>query len=310
MPAISIRGARESYFRWSNQFRGGRMWRILVSVLTGILLTDVSLAQGSAQAQARESLWQSNSVFAVQSHAQLKFEPSTTASPLTNRSGNRNLAQATVANQLEDGTIIPVSLVKPVGARKNQSGDEVMARTEWDVTSEDGVVVLPVGSMVVGHITEVSVCSREHKVSAVRIVFDHALLTDGTSLSMVLGIEAIGRVQENDASEVEVELGPSGERRALATRAMATPASMGGIMLRDALALMKAAANPAQTTAVTEPLTSSSQGVLGLPNLILSAEVSGSTRVSVVSSRNTNVRLNPGTEMILRLSAREAVLGR
>jgi hypothetical protein len=286
------------------------MWRILVSVLTGILLTDVSLAQGSAQAQSRESLWQSNSVFAVQSRAQVKFETSTTASPLTNRSGNRNLAQATVANQLEDGTIIPVSLVKPVGARKNQSGDEVIARTEWDVTSEDGVIVLPVGSMVVGHITEVSVCSREHKVSAVRIVFDHALLTDGTSLSMALGIEAIGRVQENDASEVEVELGSSGERRALATRAMATPASMGGIMLRDALALMKAAANAAQTRAVTEPLTSSSQGVLGLPNLILSAEVSGSTRVSVVSSRNTNVRLNTGTEMILRLSAREAVLGR
>jgi hypothetical protein len=163
--------------------------------------------------------------------------------------------------------------------------------------------------MVVGHITEVSVCSREHKVSAVRIVFDHALLTDGTSVSMALGIQAIGRAQENDASEVEVELGSSGERRALATRAMATPASMGGIMLKDALALMKAAANPAQTAAVTEPLTSSSQGVLGLPNLILSAEVSGSTRVSVVSSRNTDVRLNSGTEMILRLNAREAVLG-
>jgi hypothetical protein len=286
------------------------MWRILVSALTGILLTAASLAQDPAQAQERESAWQSNSVSAEQSHAQARFETSTTASSLTNRSGSRNRARATVATQLEDGTIIHVSLVKPVDARKNQSGDEVLAKTEWDVTSEDGVVVLPVGSMVAGHITEVSVCSREHKVSAVRIVFDHALLTDGTSVPMALGIQAIGRAQENDASDVEVELGSSGERRALATRALATPASMGGIMLKDALALMEAAANPAQTTAVREPLTSSSQGVLGLPNLILSAEVSGSTRVSVVSSRSTNVRLSSGAEMILRPNAREAVLGR
>ena len=288
------------------------MSRILVSVLTGVLLTDASLAPGSAQAQARDAVWQSNSVSAEPSHAQLRFATSTTAGPLTNRSGDRNRAQATVASQLEDGTIIHVSLVKPVGARKSQSGDEVIAKTEWDVTSEDGVVVLPVGSMVVGHITEVSVCSREHKVSAVRIVFDHALLTDGASVSMPLGIQAIGRAQEqeNDASEVEVELGSSGERRALATRALATPASMGGVMLRDALARMKTAADSAQATAPTQPLTSSSQGVLGFPNLILSAEVSGSTRVSVVSSRNTNVRLNTGTEMILRLNAREAFFGR
>jgi hypothetical protein len=158
--------------------------------------------------------------------------------------------------------------------------------------------------MIVGHITEVSVRSREHKVSAVRIVLDHALLADGTSISMALAIQAIGRAQANDASDVEDELASSGERRALAMRAMATPASMGGIMLRDALTLMDAASNPAETTAVTEPLTSSSQGVLGFPNLFLSAEVSGSTNVSVVSSRNTNVRLNSGTEMILRLNAR------
>jgi hypothetical protein len=286
------------------------MWRILVSVLTGVLLTDASLAQGSAQAQARESAWLSNSVSAEQSPAQIRFATSTTATPLTNRSGDRNRAHATDASQLEDGTIIPVSLVTPVGARKNQSGNEVIAKTERDVTSEDGVVVLPVGSMVVGHITDVSVCSRVHGVSAVRIVFDHVLLTDGTSVSMALGIQAIGRMQENGASEVEVELGSSGERRALATRAMATPASMGGIMLRDALARMKAAASPARAMAVTESLTSSGQGVFGLPNLILSAEVSGSTPVSVVSSRNINVRLNAGTEMLLRLNAREGVLGR
>jgi hypothetical protein len=44
--------------------------------------------------------------------------------------------------------------------------------------------------------------------------------------------------------------------------------------------------------------------VLELPNLYLSAEVSHSSHVSVVSSDKTNVHLNSGTEMILRLNAR------
>jgi hypothetical protein len=280
------------------------MRRILVSVLTGILLTGVSLAQESAQAQASESVSQSNSVSTEKSRAQVKSDTSTTASQLTNRSGNRDQAQATVDTQLEAGTIIHVSLVKPIDARKNKSGDEVIAKTTWDVRSEDGVVVVPVGSTIVGHITELSVRSKEQKVSAVRIVLDHVLLTDATNVSMALTIQAIGHAQANAAREVEDELATGGQARAMAMRAISTPASMGGSMLRDALPLMDAASNPAEAMGVTEPLTSSSQGVLGLPNLYLSAVVSGPTNVSVVSSQNTNVRLNSGTEMILRLNAR------
>ena len=277
------------------------MRRILVSVLTGILLTEASLGQDAARTQAGEAVSQNNSVSAEEPRSPVRFGTSSTASQLTIRSSNRNWAQATVASKLEDGTTIYVSLVKPIDARKNKAGDEVMAKTEWDVSSEDGVVVLPVGSMIVGHITGVSVRSREHKVSALGIVFDHALLMDGTNVSMPLAIQAISRAQASDASEVEDASATRGEKRALAMRAMATPASMGGIMLRDVLARMNAAANPADATV---PLTSSSQGVLGLPNLYFSAEVSGATNVSLVSSKNTNVRLNSGTEMILRLNAR------
>lgn len=235
------------------------MRRILVSVVTGMLLTEATLGQDSAK------------------------------------------AQATVATQLEAGTIIHVSLVKPVSARKNMSGDEVIAKNTWDVRSEDGAVVLPVGSTIIGHIAKASVRSREQRVSAMRIVFDHALLKDGTNISMSLAIQAIGRSQAKDAPVVEDEFTIGWETRAMAMRAISTPASMGGIMLRDALTLMNDAANPEE--AVTAPLTSSSHGVLGLPNLYLSVDVSDPSHVSVVSSNYTNVRLNTGTEMILRLTA-------
>jgi hypothetical protein len=234
------------------------MRRILVSVVTGMLLTEATLAQDSAQ--------------------------------------------PTIATQLEAGTVIHVSLIKPVSARKNKSGDEVIAKTTWDVRSEDGALVLSVGSMIAGHIAKVSVRSREHRVSAVAIVFDHALLKDGTHVSMALAIQAIGCSHANDAPVVKDKFTTGGETRAMAMRAISTPASMGGIMLRDALTLMNDAANPEEATAV--PLTWRSQGVFGLPDLYLSAEVSDSSHVSVVSSNKTNVHLNSGTEMILRLNAR------
>jgi hypothetical protein len=274
---------------------------ILVFVLTGILLTRSSLAQDSAQAQASESVSQHNSVSTEKFAARAQPDVRTTASQLTSVSDRRDRAQGTVAPQLEAGTTIHVSLVKPVGARKNKSGDEVVAKTTWDVRSEEGTVVLPVGSTIIGHITKVSVRTREQRVSTVRIVLDHAFLTDGTNLSLALAIQAIGRVQANDAGAVDDEFATGGESRAMATRAISTPASMGGNMLRDAFTRMNAAANPAEATELSEPLTSSSQGVIGLPNLYLSAEVSAPTHVSVVSSKNTNVQLNSGTEMILRV---------
>ena len=211
-------------------------------------------------------------------------------------------AQATIAPQLEAGTIIHVSLAKPVSARKNMSGDEVIAKTTWDVRSDDGALVLPVGSTIAGHIARVSVRSGEQRVSAVRIVFDQALLKDGTNISMALVIQAIGRPQANDAPVMEDIFTTGWETRAMAMRAISTPASMGGIMLRDALTLVNDAATPEKATAV--PLTWRSQGVFGLPDLYLSAEVSDSSHVSVVSSNKTNVHLNSGTEMILRLDAR------
>ena len=278
--------------------------RILGSVLTGILLSGASLAQDSAQAQADESVSQSNSVSTEKLAAQVKSDTPATASHLTNVSDRRDRAQTTVATQLEAGTTIHTSLIKPVGARKNKPGDEVIAKTTENVKSQDGVVVMRVGSTIIGHVTEVAVLSRGQE-SAVEIVLDHALLTDATKVSMALDIQAIGRGQAHDLGEVEDEWAIDGQVRAtMAMRALATPASMGGSMLRHAITLMNAAADPAQAGGVTEPLISNSQGVVGLPDLYLSAQVSGSTHASVVSSKNTNVRLSQGTEMILRVIIR------
>src|SRR5207237_9660685 len=114
-----------------------------------------------AQAKADESVSQSNSVSTEKLAAQLKSDTPATASHLTNVSDRRDRAQTTVATQLEAGTTIHTSLIKPVGARKNKPGDEVIAKTTENVKSPGGVVVMPVGSMTIGPVPVVRVLSIE-----------------------------------------------------------------------------------------------------------------------------------------------------
>jgi len=73
---VSRQGAKTTFTRSIQLWREVRMRRILVGVLTGILLTEASLAQDSAQAQASDSLSRSNSVSTEESCAQVKFDTS------------------------------------------------------------------------------------------------------------------------------------------------------------------------------------------------------------------------------------------
>src|SRR5207244_8576068 len=53
--------------------------------------------------------------------------------------------------------------------------------------------------------------------------------------------------------------------------------------------------------AVSGSLSASSQGVVGLPGLSLATQSSTSANASVISSQGSNVHLDSGTEMILRV---------
>jgi hypothetical protein len=56
-----------------------------------------------------------------------------------------------------------------------------------------GSVVIPKGSRLVGHVTEVKARSKDQATSVVGIAFDRAVLKNGTEMSLALGIQAIGR---------------------------------------------------------------------------------------------------------------------
>jgi hypothetical protein len=271
------------------------MKRIFVSLVAGLVLEGICLGQ-SVQSQAAGS-----------------------ASQQTSASADQTGAQTASASQLQAGSTVQAELVKPLDAHKNKVGDEVVAKTTHDLKSE-GHVIVPKGSKLIGHVTEVKAHSKDQATSELGIAFDHAILKNGTEMPLALGIQAIGRSQANAAAMEDDSLVTSGGGGAMGSTGV-RPTGGGG-MVGGVRSTAGGVANTAGSTAgtavnttgtavnttgtaggaVSGSLSSTSQGVVGLQGLSLSADTSNATHASVVSSSSGNVHLDSGTEMVLRVN--------
>jgi hypothetical protein len=284
------------------------MKRILVSLFAAVVWIGVSVAQ-SEQSQASGSATQAASATTEPSGSQAGANASATASQAAKVSDKN--AQVAGASQLQAGSTVQAELVKSVDAKKCKVGDEVLAKTTHDVKS-GGHVVIPKGSKLIGHVTEVKAHSKEQANSELGIAFDHAILKNGTEMPLALGIQAIGRSQAS-ATGMEEDtmatggagtMGSSGARASGGGGMLGGVASTAGTVVNTAGSTAGAAANTAGAAggAVSGSLSESSHGVVGLPGLSLSTQTSTSANASVISSQGSNVHLDSGTEMILRVN--------
>ena len=294
------------------------MNRIIASVLTGALLPAMCLAQSSADMQSGAAASQNVSVSASQSGVKADSNTSTSVSQQTGVTGKNGDSQAASAGQLQAGSTVQAELTRPVDARKNKPGDEVMARTTQDVKS-NGYTVLPKGSKIVGHVTEVQARGKGQKESRVAMAFERAVLKNGSQVPMSLTLQAIGSSQANAAAAMD-DPGMAGSTTAdesvsgmASSSGSATRGALGGVtsttgrVVNTAGTTAGGALNTTHSTGagLASVLTSSSQGVVGLPGLTLSSAsaVSSSTSAdSVISSNSGNVHLDSGTRMILRVT--------
>jgi len=263
------------------------MKRILVCLLAGVALAGVCVAQ-SAQSEASGSAAQAT------------------------KASDKNV-QAATASQLQAGSTVQAELVKPRDTRKNRVGDEVIAKTTHDVKSE-GRVVIPKGSKLVGHVTEAKAQSKQQATSELGIAFDHAILKNGEEVPLSLGIQAIGRSQAA-ATAVEDDTmatgnSGTGTMRSPSPRPTASAGALGAVRSTaggevDTAGSTAGAVNSTAGAAggtVSGSLSPTSQGVVGMRGLSLSPQTSPSANGSVISSQGSNVHLDSGTEMILRVN--------
>src|SRR3984893_9336408 len=178
------------------------MNRTIASLLAGALLSAMGLAQSSADMQTGASASQDTSVSANKSGVQADSNSSANAAQGTAVSGKNGEAQSATAGQLQAGSTVQAELTKPVDARKNKSGDEIVAKTTQDLKS-NGQTVLPKGSKIVGHITEVQAREKGQQESHMAIAFEHAILKNGTQVPMALTLQALGSSQANAAAAMD-----------------------------------------------------------------------------------------------------------
>jgi hypothetical protein len=295
------------------------MNRIMILVFSAVLLAGMCWAQSSAGAQASTSASQNTQVSADKSGAQATSTTDTNASQAATASGKSG--EVSAANQLAAGSTVQAELTKPVDVRKNKPGDEVVAKTTQDVKS-DGHVVIPKGSKIVGRVTQAQARAKGQEESQLGMAFDHAVLKDGTQVPAAFTIQAIGRSESEAAAATAAETdgmmaggGAGGMTSAGGGAGMQGRGGLGGVtstaggVVNSTGSVAGGAVNTAGgagagvtggATGVTGNLGATSQGVVGLPGMTLSSATSNMAGVgSVISSKESNVRLDSGTRMIL-----------
>ena len=226
-------------------------------------------------------------------------------------------------------------LESKLDSKTAKPGDPVVLKTSKKVQTADGTVI-PKGSRLVGHVTEVQAHEKGHAESQLGIAFDRAELKGGQSMSIHSMIES---VQPNPGAVAESSMANEG---GLDAPMVSGGGSVGGGgMLGGGRAggggLVGGTVNGATsaTGRVGSDLGSSTSGAMrttgnlsgnatgslaggvggaaqgasslgmrasGLPGVMLNGDATGSAS-GMLSAANKNVHLDSGTQMVLSIAA-------
>jgi hypothetical protein len=238
------------------------------------------------------------------------------------------------------------TLERSVDARRAKPGDEVTAKTSETFTTESGMTI-PRGTRLVGRVTE----ARPHErgegstqgASQLGIVFNKAVMKDGSEVPMQATIQALAAAQSHAAGGVgsaSRDAGAFGASRAAGGASGGLGGAIGGLGGAGAAggAAGNAGAVVGNATRVPRPnvgavasgaasavaqggaaLGSSagavgglnaggqwlagSRGVFGLRDLSIASSAAGTAHGSLITSASRNVRLDGGTQLLLVGSA-------
>jgi hypothetical protein len=237
--------------------------------------------------------------------------------PATNASTQAN-STASAAGQT--GTIVPVELSKSIDSKKAKVGDEVTARVVSDVRS-GGAVAIPRGSKLVGKITEANARAKGDATSSLGVVFDRAVLKNGSTINLVSTIQAVLAPPEIPASNSmgagagdDMGAGASGgaprggEAGGLGSTAGAigntAGSAVGAVGNTVGGVGNRAPIDVGGNVGVNAPaVTSQTTGVVGLKGLELSSSADSSTTGSVVTGNSKSVKLDTGTRFLVNVSS-------
>jgi hypothetical protein len=271
--------------------------------------TVFALAQDTGAQSGANAATQSGASDAAQTTPQ-GAAASGSASQATSASANT----ASGASALASGTTIEAELSKTIDSRKLKVGDEITAKARDDVRS-NGQVVIKHGSRLVGHVTAVKSRAKGDAETSLGVIFDHAVVKGGQNVPFHAIIQAMAppvhaaAMNDSDMSSPQAGMTPEGSRptaggpisgagRAVGGTASGAANTVGGVGQNAGAAVGGAAGAATNTT-----LTAASTGALGFPGVQLATQ-SGVSDSSVIISNGKDVRLDSGTQLMLRVVAK------
>jgi hypothetical protein len=217
--------------------------------------------------------------------------------------------QAPGTPRIAPGSVIPVELTKTIDAKKVKSGDQVEAKVTQDLKTNNGDVLVPKDTKVVGRVTGAQARTKDQKESQVAIAFDHAVMKNGGDVPLPMSIQAVispnamngGNNNANSGSGSAPPTAPSGGGVAPSTGSR-TGSSAGSMPSEAPSSTRQVPPASDQNTASNTPqITGKTEGVIGISNLNLSSS-SQNGQGSVLTSEKNNVKLESGTLMLLRVN--------
>lgn len=262
-----------------------------VLAITAALMCGASFAQTATQSQTEPNSPKE------QPRAAQASQPTPAVNP-----------QAQPPNQahIAPGSVIPVQLTKTVDAKKAKTGDEVVAKVTQDMKTNQGAVLVPKDTKVIGHVTEAQARHKDEKESQLGIAFNQAVLNN-QQVQLPMSIQAVIGQEQNNMNNNAAPAGegaPSSSAPAQ-NSPMANRSPMGSSNQSQSEQAPNGPGNSdaqqPQAGNKMPPINGKTQGVIGLSSVNL-APTSNSTQGSLLTSDKKNVKLESGTMLLLRVN--------
>ena len=178
---------------------------------------------------------------------------------------------------------VPVSaaLKKTLSSKDSKVGQEIAAITEKPVTI--GTTELPKGSLLLGHVVNLTPHTKDTPNGSITIVFDHAQPKKGSPVEITSSVYRISlSADQLKAQQPDVDAGMRGSANEARTTAQFKD---NGLQDPKINGMVSKAGAPVQV-------------VSAVPGVALSA-VASADKSAIMTSRNENVFLDTGTELVV-----------
>lgn len=193
-------------------------------------------------------------------------------------------------------------LTASLESKNATAGQEFTLKTISDVVV-NGEMIIPRTSRVLGHVTEAVTKGKDQPQSELWIVIDKAVNKDGREISLQAIIAAIAAPQKDSlATDPTYGMMHSNEPT-MSGGGAARAASTGGLGA-SSKASSTAAVATANLKGMDQPssLDEESQGAIGYEGLSISWHLVVPPPITVLASKSKNVKLEAGTQMLLRMA--------